>query len=207
MAKSGKYSLKERLNIEELYNTFIGFAPREQILTGVGIGLVLLLLILIPVFCASSKLGKLQKAIDSNEKNATKVADKIAELQVAQGKMKALESRIRPKSQVQLTTKLESLATQSGIGQNIDSLKEAPGTPGEDFEEVVVQVRLSRLSLSQLIEFLYGIESQQDLSLQVKRLQLKPRFDNRQQFDANFDVSTFVSNENSGEGAAAGGGG
>ncbi len=207
MAKSGKYSLKERLNIEELYNTFIGFAPREQILVGVGIGVVLLLLILIPTFCASSRLGKLEKAIESNEKNVTKVVDKSTELQQAQAKMKGLESRIRPKSQVQLTTKLESLATQSGIGQNIDSLKEVPGTPGEDFEEMVVSVRLSRLSLSQIIEFLYGIESQQDISLQVKRLQLKPRYDNRQQFDANFDVSTFVSSAAPGEAPAAGGGG
>lgn len=207
MAKSGKYSWKERLNIEELYNTFIGFAPREQILVGVGVGVGLLLLILIPFACGSSRLSKLESQIQSHERNASKVVDKITELQQAQAKMKAVEGRIRPKSQVQLTTKLEALATQSGIGQNIDSLKEMPGTPGEDFEEMVVAVRLSRLSLSQLIEFLYGIESQSDLSLQVKRLQLKPRYDNRQQFDANFEISTYVSTAPAGEPPAGGGGG
>lgn len=207
MATGGKYSWKERLNIEELYNNFIGFAPREQILVGVGVGVGLLLLILIPFACGSSRLSKLESQIQSHEKNVSKVVDKITELQQAQGKMKAVEARIRPKSQVQLTTKLEALATQSGIGQNIDSLKEVPGTPGEDFEELVVAVRLSRLSLSQLIEFLYGIESQSDMSLQVKRLQLKPRYDNRQQFDANFEVSTYVSNAATGEAPAGGGGG
>ena len=207
MAKSGKYSWKERLNIEELYNTFIGFAPREQILVGVGVGVGLLLLILVPFACGSSRLSKLESQIQSHEKNVSKVVDKITELQQAQGKMKAMESRIKPKSQVQLTTKLEALATQSGIGQNIDSLKEMPGTPGEDFEEMVVAVRLSRLSLSQLIEFLYGIESQNDLSLQVRRLQLKPRYDNRQQFDANFEISTYVSTAPAAEAPAAGGGG
>lgn len=207
MAKSGKYSWKERLNIEELYNTFIGFAPREQILVGVGVGVGLLLLILVPFACGSSRLSKLESQIQSHEKNVSKVVDKITELQQAQGKMKAVEARIRPKSQVQLTTKLEALATQSGIGQNIDSLKEMPGTPGEDFEEMVVAVRLSRLSLSQLIEFLYGIESQNDLSLQVRRLQLKPRYDNRQQFDANFEISTYVSTAPAAEAPAAGGGG
>ena len=207
MATGGKYSWKERLNIEELYNNFIGFAPREQILVGVGVGVGLLLLILIPFACGSSRLSKLESQIQSHEKNVSKVVDKITELQQAQGKMKAVEARIRPKSQVQLTTKLEALATQSGIGQNIDSLKEVPGTPGEDFEELVVAVRLSRLSLSQLIEFLYGIESQNDMSLQVRRLQLKPRYDNRQQFDANFEVSTYVSNTAAGEAPAGGEGG
>ncbi|HKY63241.1 MAG TPA: hypothetical protein VJR29_07460 [bacterium] len=206
MAKSGKYSLKERLNIEELYNTFLGLGPREQVLSAVGIGIVLLLLIVIPVACASSRLSKLEKQIDSHEKNVSKVVDKLGEYQQAQSKFKAVEGRIRPKSQVQLTTKLESLATQSGIGQNIDSLKEMPGTPGEDFEEVVVAVRLSRLPLSQLVEFLYGIESQNDLSLKIKRLQLKPRYDNRQQFDANFEVSTYVSTaQPGGEGEEGGG--
>ncbi|HCU25258.1 MAG TPA: hypothetical protein DF383_09585 [Deltaproteobacteria bacterium] len=193
MVKSGKYSLKERLNVEELYNTLLGLAPREQALAIAGIAVVLILLIVIPFACAGSRLSKLEKQIESHEKNVSKVSSKILEYQQAQAKFKAVEAKIRPKSQVQLTTKLETLATGSGIGQNIDSLKEMPGTPGEDFEELVVAVRLSRLSLNQVLEFLVNVESQSDVSLKVKRLQLKPRYDNRQQFDANFEVSTFVS--------------
>ena len=104
-----------------------------------------------------------------------------------------METKIRPKSDVQLQTRLESLANQSGISDKIDSLKEKPVTPGEDIEELAVDVRMSRLSLSQIIEFLFGIQNQQDLSLRVNKLELKPRYDNRQLFDASFDVSTLVS--------------
>lgn len=194
MAK-GKYSLKERLNIGELYDTFLGLGPREQIMAGVGVGLVVILLIVIPISCASSKLGKMEKQITNHEKNVTKVMDKIGEYKKAQARMKQMEDTIKPKGQVQLTTRLESLATKSGIGGRIDSLKEKPGTPGEDFEEVVVDVRMSKLSLSQIIEFLYGVESQRDLSLKVNRMKLKPRYDNRQQFDVNFEVMTLVSTQ------------
>ena len=130
MAKAGKYSLKERINFSELYDTFMGLGPREQILAAVGVGIVLLLLIIIPVSCASSRLGRMQKQITDHEKNVAKVMDKIGEFKGAQARMKKVESTIRPKSQVQLTTRLESLATQSGIGKNIDSLKTKPGTPG-----------------------------------------------------------------------------
>lgn len=197
MAKTSKYSLMDRLKLGELYDTFLGLGPREQIIAAVGVGLVALLLIILPISCASSKLGKMRSQISDHEKNVSKVVDKITEYKTVQAKMDRVQKGIRPKSQVQLTTRLESLATQSGIGNNIDSLKEKPGTPGEDYEEVVVDVRMSKLSLSQVIEFLYGIESQKDLALKVSRLQIRPRYDNRTQFDVNFEVSTMVSNQGS----------
>lgn len=200
MAKVSKYSWKERLNIEELYNTVIGLSQREQVMVGGGVLIVLILLIVLPLTCASAKLGKLEKNITNYEKDVNKVVSKIGEYKNLQATFSQAQSRVRPKSQVQLTTRLESLATQSGISGNIDSLKEVPGTPGEDYEELVVSVRMSKLTLSQIIEFLYGIESQNDITLNIRQLQLKPRYDNRQQFDANFEVSTLVSTENNGTG-------
>lgn len=197
MAKTGKYSLKERLNPEELYDTFMGMAPRQQFLVGGGIVLALILLIIIPVTCASSRLSKLEKQIESHEKNVSKVLSKINEYNDIKGRLKTVENSIRPKSQVQLRTRIEALATQSGITNNIDSLKEK-SNPGEDFEELVVGVRISKLSLPQIMEFIFGMENQSDLTLRVQRLQLKPRYDNRQLFDADFEVSTFVSKEGEG---------
>ncbi len=194
MAQAGKYSLRERLKIDELYDTFIGLAPKQQMLAGGGVVLGLLLLIFIPVTCASSRLSKLEKQIESHEKNVSKVVGKIGEYNQVKGRLKELESRIRPKSQVQLRTRIETLATQSGITNNIDSLKEK-SNPGEDLEELIVDVRVSKLSLGQILEFIYGMESQGDISLRVQRLQLKPRYDNRQLFDADFEVSTFDSKE------------
>ncbi len=198
MVKSGKYSLRERLNIQEIYQSFLGLGPREQIFTAVGLGLVLLLVIILPLSCASSRLGKMENQITNHEKDVDKVLQKIGEYRLAQTKMKGLEDSIKPKSQVQLTTRLETLATQAGIGDKIDSLKEKPGIPGEDFEELIVDVRMSKLSLSQALEFLYGIETQKDLNLKINRMQIKPRYDDRQQFDITFEVSTLVSTSEEG---------
>ena len=189
--------MKERLNVEEAYDTFMGMPQRQQLLVGGGIGIVLLLLIIIPVTCASSRLSKLEKQIESHEKNVSKVLTKINEYNDFKGRLKNVENSIRPKSQVQLRTRIEALATQSGITNNIDSLKEK-SNPGEDFEELVVDVRISKLSLPQIMEFIFGMENQTDLSLRIQRLQLKPRYDNRQLFDADFEVSTFVSKEGEG---------
>lgn len=195
MAKAGKHSLKERLNIQELYDTLLGLSPREQMVAIAGVVLVLVLLIVLPISCASSRLGKLEKQIQNHEKNFRKVGEKINVYKAAQVRYKKISASIRPKTQVQLTTRLESLATKSGIGNRIDSLKENPGTPGEEFEEKVVAARMSKLSLNQIVEFLHNIESQTDLNLRISRLQLKPRYDNRQQFDVSFEVSTLVATE------------
>jgi general secretion pathway protein M len=197
MAK-GKYSIVDRLRLGELWDRFMGLGPREQIMAGAGALVVVILLIVIPISCASSKLGNMQRQISTHEKDVAQIMDKIAEYNHAQGKIERIEKSIKPKSEVQLTTRLEALATKSGIGGNIDSLKEKPGAPGESYEELVVEVRLSKLSLNQVIEFLYGIESQQDIRLRISRLQLKPRYDNRGQFDASFDVSTLVSGSQGG---------
>ncbi len=192
MAKGSKYSILERINFSEIYNLLMSFNPRQQIMAIGGVVLVLIILIMIPITCASSKLGKLQTQIESHEKNVSQVIQKVAEYQKTQAQFQKFQNKIRPKNQIQLTTKIETLATQSNIGQNIDSLKEVPGTPGEDFEEVVVSVRMTKLPLGQLSEFLYEIEQQADLPLSIKRLQIKPRFDNRQLFDAVFEVSTLA---------------
>jgi len=193
MANPSKYSIKERLNLEELYQRFLALSPRGQILSGIGVALVVLLLIIMPVSCASSKLGKMEKQIANHEKNVSKVREKIREYQASQNRVKQLEKTIQPKAKIQLTTQLETLATKSGIGGQIDSLKEKQGSLGEDFEEVVVSVRMTKLPLSQLIEFLYEIEKNKTASLKIKRMQLKPRYDNRQLFDITFEVSTLVS--------------
>lgn len=197
MAK-GKYSITDRLRLGELWDRFMGLGPREQIMAAAGAGVVALLLIVIPISCASSKLGNMEKQISSHEKDVSQIMDKITEYNRAQGKIERLEKSIKPKSEVQLTTRLEALATRSGIGGNIDSLKEKPGTPGENYEELVVAVRITKLSLNQVIEFLYGIESQKDINLKVSRLQLKPRYDNRGEFDVSFEVSTLVSSNQGG---------
>ena len=193
MAK-GKYSILDRSKLAELWDRFLSLGPREQIAAAAGAGVVALLLIIIPISCASSKLGNMEKQIANHEKDLSQIMDKITEYNQAQAKIDKIEKNIKPKSEVQLTTRLEALATRSGIGSNIDSLKEKPGTPGENYEELVVAVRVTNLSLNQVIEFLYGIESQKDINLKVSRLQLKPRYDNRAQFDVTFEVSTLVSN-------------
>ena len=53
-----------RLNLEALYNTFLGLTPREQTFALIGAGVALLIVVGLPVSLASSKLSSLEEAIE-----------------------------------------------------------------------------------------------------------------------------------------------
>ena len=192
-----KISLKERLNVEEIYNQFLGLDPQQRMLALAGTAVVLLLIIIIPISCASSKLSKLEKTVIGHEKNMDDLMGKLKEYQSLQSRVKATEAQWAGRSKVSLSTTLESLSAQSGLDKNIDSIKEQPPSMGEKdiLEEHVAAVRLSRAPFSQAIDFLYKIESLPNAGLRVKKLQMKPRYDNRQLFDLSFEVSTYALKE------------
>lgn len=170
---------------------------QQRILALVGVAVVLLLIVVIPVSCASSKISKSQKNILNHEKNMDDLMAKLKEYQSVQGKMKTVENQWAGRAKVSLSTTLESLSAQSGLDKNIDAIKEQPPSGGDKdiLEEHVAAVRLSRVPLSQAVDYLYKIESMPQAGLKVKKLQIKPRYDNRQLFDLSFEVSTFALKE------------
>ena len=82
--KQSKYSLFARLNFEDLYNAFLGLEQRQQTLAVIG-GIVLcLLIIILPISCASSKLGGLDKQYTKSRKSMNTFMGKIHRYQSSQ---------------------------------------------------------------------------------------------------------------------------
>jgi hypothetical protein len=189
-----KVSLKERLNLEEIYHQFLGLDPQQRILAAVGLAVVLLLLIIVPISCASSKLSKLEKTVIGHEKNMDDLMGKLKDYQSLQNRMKAIEGQWASRNNVSLSTTLENLSGQSGLDKNIDAIKEQPPTMSDKdiLEERVASVRISRAPLAQAMDYLYKIESLPNAGIKIKKLQMKPRYDNRQLFDLSFEVSTYA---------------
>lgn len=187
-----KYSLKDRLNIDDLYQRFLSLAPREQMFALGGIGVLVILLLVLPITCASSKLGDLEKEMQNHEKNVAKIQSRIKDYQQSEKRLQDFEASIKPESQVLLTTLVENLAKESAIENSISGFDELKGVKGEDFQEKILGIRMSKLTLGQVVEFLYALETQKGLQLRVQKLQMKPRYDNRELFDVNFEVVTWV---------------
>lgn len=191
MALKSKYAIFERFNIETLYNTFLGLQPKEQTIALIVAGFVLLLIVILPVSLAGGKLSSMEKTIGASKEQMDDVAREIGEYNREKSNLGSIESLLRSGYDTSIATTLENIATQSGVKENIDSLKERPATPSDLFDEAVVDIRIARVTLTQLVDFLYKIESEKGRVLRVKQLQTKARYDNRKLLDASMQVSTF----------------
>lgn len=191
MSLKSKYAIFERFNVETIYNTFLGLQPKQQLIALIAAGFTLLLVIILPVSLAGSKLGSLEEEISSGKEKMNDVAREIGEYNKQKAKLNAVESLLKSGFDTSLSTTIENIAAQSGVKENMDSLKERPLVPSDLFDEAGVDVRLSRVTLSQVIDFLHKVESEKGRILRVKQFQAKPRYDNRKLLDVNMQVSTF----------------
>jgi general secretion pathway protein M len=73
-------------------------------------------------------------------------------------------------------------------------MKPTVSTPSEVYNEESVEVKMEGVTLEQLVRYLHQVENSPQL-LKIKRLEIKPRFDNRQILTATFRVSAFTLKE------------
>ncbi len=191
MPLKSKYAIFERFNFETLYNTFLGLQPREQLISLVVAGVLLILIVIVPISLASGRLSKMESSISSGREQINDVVREIGEYNKARSQLNAIESQLKSGLDTSISTTLENLASQAGMKENVDSLKEKPLVPSDIFDEASVDVRISRVTLPQLVDFLYKVEGEKTRVLRIKQLQLKPRYDNKKLLDASFQVSTF----------------
>ncbi len=191
MVLKGKYSFLERLNINSIYNVFLGLPPQQQTIAIAGAAVALALVILLPISLASGRISKLERSYSQSKKEMGNIVYEIEDYNKMKDRLKVMEEDVKKGYDTSLSTTLENLGGKSGIKENIESIKERPIVPSELFDESIVDVRLSKVTLPQLIDFLYSIEYDKTRLLRVKELRLRTRFDNKQLFDVSFQVSTY----------------
>lgn len=191
MSPRNKYSFLERLNINNIYNMFLGLSPQQQTLALIGAVAVIVLIILLPVSLASGRIGKMEKLLKQSKSEMGNIVYEIDDYNMMRDKLKMMEESLKTGYDTALSTTIENLASKAGIADSIESIKERPVVPSELFDESIVEVRLSKVTLPQLVDFLYSIEYDKTKMLRVKELRMRTRFDNKQIFDVAFQVSTY----------------
>lgn len=189
--KGSKFSFLERLNINAIYNMFLGLPPQQQTIAIIGAVVAIVFIILLPISLASGKIGKMDKSLKKSRSEMGNIVTEIDSYNAMRETLKSTEASLEKGYDTALSTTLESLASKAGIKENIESIKERPVVPTELFDELIVDVRVSKVTLDQLIDYLYSIEYDRSKLLRVKELRMRTRFDNRQLFDVSFQVSTY----------------
>jgi len=188
--KLGSLNL-EKLKFANLYNTYLGMTSREQTIALVVAGALLVLVILLPVMAASSRISRLEKDIANGNDQLRDVVREIDRYQEINAKLQVTEKKLMGGYDSSIATTMESLASRAGIGDKIDSLKEKPTASSDILDELTVDVRLKQVKLAELITYLHSIEQNPDKLLRLKKIEIKPRYDNKKELNVSFSVSTY----------------
>ena len=189
MALKTKYSPLQHFSLDNLFTAFGDLPQRNKIVALAVVGLGILLILFLPTSLLSGKIRSLKRDITSAQKAYSQVADKLADYEKARTEIAEIDKQFAGGGG-SLTTRVEGIAKQSGIA--VDQVREKAPQETDFLEINSLEVKLSSVSLSQLMEFLYNLENDKASPMRLRRIQVKPKFSNRQLLDVSFDVATFV---------------
>jgi len=189
MALKTRYSPLQHFSIQNLFTAFGELsAPRKLVMTLVVSGAVGMLLFL-PIYFLSGNIQSLRRDITAAQKGHSQVLDKIAEYRKIKSETDALESRFGT-AVGSLASRVENTAKQAGV--NVDQVKEKAPQETDFLGINSLEVKLSNVSLQQLTDLLLSLENDKTSPMRVRRIQIKPKANNRQALDVTFEVATFT---------------
>jgi hypothetical protein len=163
-------------------------SPRERILLGVGAAAGVVVLIWALAGALSEQRAALQAQIAASERDLAEMGrlrDRYVQLRTERdGVRRKLE---RGGADFSLFSHLEGVTRDVLSRERVAAMNPSTRTVGDDLQEDDVEMRLSGVSLREIVALLYRVEKT-DLPLLVSRLQMKKRFDQPVVYDATLVV-------------------
>lgn len=154
---------------------------------GGGLVLFLLLYLVVPFFFNDNQQTT---TVGEQRSDLAAIMHLYKDFENVKASYETIEGKINSDNTFSILTELENLAAQSQIKSNIEAMESKTKPKNEFFLEQAVEVRLIKITLKQLLTFLYSIEYSPKV-LRVKKLHLESRFDNADLLNAQIEVSTF----------------
>ena len=169
--------------------------PRERLfIGGAGAALVLLLLFKVAIDPLFKHSADLDRQIVTAHRQLAELRTMQQEYQRQKSVVDTINNQLKRQQNFAIFSRLEEFAGQTGIRNKILYMKPTVSTPSEVYNEESVEIKMEGVTLEQLVRYLHQIENSPQL-LKIKRLEIKPRFDNRQILTATFRVSAFTLKE------------
>lgn len=178
----------QKINFDDLYNTFLGMEKRQQVLSVVGILAVFLIAIWLPAHFLALKISALENNYHSYQKDAQKLKEALNEYS---GLQSALNQTAATGGEDNLSALLYNMAEEFGIPQKKVGLKSMNKLPQGDLEQDGKEIDIRSVPFDQLMRLINGLESNAKVPVVIKKLVLKVDKKNRQVINqASFTVMT-----------------
>ena len=157
--------------------------PREKWMLAGGAAVLGLLLIWFGLLSPYLEtMSGLDRRIAAHQRN-------LGKMQQMKGQISQLREQLasvgnRAEKNRPLFSQVENLTVQTGVREQLLSMRPQPATTQGGFRQQLVEIRLEKLTLGQLVKLLYAVEYR-SAGIQVKSMRVKPRFEDRSSLDVN----------------------
>jgi len=168
-------------------------APRERLIVGIGsVVLLASLLFLLIVDPLLARIDKLERQALRTNKERIELAQLAAEYRAKQARLSQREQRLPPlNGSFSLLAFMEEAATSAQVRDRIVGMQPQQPTVTQGYQETAVDVRLDGVQLPQLLALLVALE-QAPYEIQVRHLQIKPKYDNPINLDASLRIVSYA---------------
>jgi general secretion pathway protein M len=137
------------------------------------------------------QLDRLERKLVRLNKSKQEIARLAEEHQVVFGQLTRLEERMgQGGGGGSLLSFVETSATLAEVRQHISAMQPQESTVAEGYRETSVEVRLEGVQLPQLLALLSRLENAPQI-LTIKRVQVKPRYDQPHVLEAILLISSY----------------
>ena len=168
----------------------LGQRERLAILGGAGIVLAILLVqfAILPFW---EEKARVAKALDAQEKVLEEMNAELAEYRLIRRDMDVIQQAMasRPPD-FTLYGFVERKARESGVRQNIRAINPSRGVSAGSYEESMADVSLEKITLRQLVQFLYRADSPRD-AVRIRKLTVRKSMESPEYLTATVQLATY----------------
>jgi uncharacterized protein (UPF0333 family) len=163
---------------------------QRYIASGAAIFVLIVLILEIAVFPFREAKEKLAKAVQTNQKKLTEIIKLDAEFTLQETTMARIKRAMSARSaDFTLFAYLEKKATQANVRGRIKYMNSSRGTQSASFEESLIDMKLDKITIKQLTDFLYFVESPADL-VKIKKITISKMKESPEYLSAQLQISS-----------------
>lgn len=164
---------------------------KQRYIVAGGVAFVVIALLLeLAIFPFWDAKSKAKKAIQTQEKKLMEISILDAEFSRQEGKIRKIKNVLATRTaDFSLFSYLEKKAMQAGVRGNIKYMNSSRGMTSALFEETVIDMKMDKITIKQLSDFLYYAESPSDL-VKIKRLSVSKMKESPEYLSAQLQLSS-----------------
>jgi general secretion pathway protein M len=164
---------------------------QRKLVAGAAIFLSIALILEMAVFPFWEAKAKLTKAIQSNQKKLSEMSKLDAEFSSQEAAMVKIKKTLSGRgADFTLFAYLEKKSSQANVRGRIKQMNSSKGIQSVSLEESLIDMKLEKITIKQLADFLYSVESPADL-VRIKKITINKMKESPEYLNAQLQISSF----------------